>query len=98
MARSKASRASIAERALRQAIEEETASLREELRVAKVHILKLQNVLANIAGIARNAMGEIDEEPVVVPGPHVQPQVVPIPTGPEAELAEGDNMGDGRWV
>lgn len=95
MKRSKASKKSIAEKALRQAIAEETSQLQGDLRAANATISQLHAVLRNISIMAHNAQGAAQAQ-TIAPLPLVVE--APIPSGPSTDLSDEDNMGDGRWV
>lgn len=92
-----------AERALKAAIAEETAGVREELAAANRVIVELSGLLGKVAQIASQggqAVGVVDAHARSVPVPARIPvaEEVEIPSGPETELAGDDNLGAGRWV
>lgn len=95
MKRSKPSRTNAAEKALRQAIAEETAALQAELRQRDAEILRLHGVLSQIGNIVGAVPKHAPAVRVAPPPPEPEPEVAPAP---EMELAGEDNMGPGRWA
>lgn len=100
----------VAEKALRRAIDEETETLRAELtaqlNAEKERVRVLSQALSQIVAIAQNA-GVVVAQQSVLPLPVVLPpalavvaamQEAAIPSGPAGDLADGDDMGEGRWV
>lgn len=95
-------RASAAERALERAIEEGTAAVQAELRVARTRITQLEGLLTRIASIATQPTIALPEIP--------RPSAPAIETLPEhlqehlrnppepLPLDDQDSMGPGRWI
>lgn len=86
-----------AEKALKQAIAEETAALQAELRQREAEIARLHGVLSQIGGIVDGVKKAEVVAPRIAPPhrPEPEPEEAPAPT---AELAGSDNMGPGRWA
>ena len=97
MKRSKASKKSLAEKALRAAIAEETSELRSQIRQLDQEILRLHGLLDIIVQTAARAGSQV--RPVIQPFA-VVPLVeeLPIPVGPSVPLSGDDDLGDGRWA
>lgn len=97
MKRSKASKKSLAEKALRAAIAEETSELQAQLRQRDAEILRLHGLLDLIVQTATRAESQI--RPVVQPSaeaPRIEEP--PIPEGPSVPLDGDDDLGEGRWA
>lgn len=103
-------RTAIAEKALRLAIDEETAAVRADLgaqlRIERARVGELEKALASIVATAQNVTRLVAPQAVLAlvspgapsvaqtPAVHEEPAVEP---GEEGELSDDDNMGDGRW-
>lgn len=112
MGRPKANRTLIAERALKDAIESECATLQAQLDAAHGMIDQLNAALRALAGQALAACTEAPQGGEGKTGtimgaptfPRKNPAILPdndtqvLSTGPSVELAEDDDLGDGRWV
>lgn len=89
-----------AERVLKQAIAEETSAMRAEftakLEAAEMRNVQLEDVLARIAALA----GQVERSPQpLVQAANRAPLVeAPLPQGQAVPLADGDEMGEGRWA
>ncbi len=99
MKRSKASKKSLAEKALRAAIAEETSDLQAQLRQRDAEIARLHGLLVRISEIASTGGLAPLAQPVNRMA-HALPEIVqpPIPEGPRVPLAGDDELGDGRWA
>lgn len=98
MKRLKASKKTLAEKALRAAISEETGALLSELKAERAETTRLRGVLANISAMAvANAtsvpVGRSAPRPTVL-----EVNETPLPQGPKVDLSEEDNLGEGRWA
>lgn len=102
MKRSRASKKQIAEKALREAISEETGELRGIVRQKDSEIARLHGVIAQIGSIVSSVPKD---------GPaakHLEPAKLAaaasvmtepaIPSGPSVPLDEEDTLGEGRWA
>ncbi len=96
MKRSKASKKSLAEKALRAAIAEETSDLQGQLRQRDAEIARLHGLLVRISEIASTG----GPAPLPVNRMQTLPVIVQaeIPEGPSVPLAGDDEMGEGRWA
>ena len=100
MARSKSSRSAAAKRALSLAIAEETKELQDRLREKDAEIVRLHGVISQIGRIVAGVpLAETPRLPAPKLPDEIREQIdVSESTGPETDLAGGDNMGAGRWV
>lgn len=94
--RSKQFRTNAAEKALKQAIAEETAALQAVIRQRDAEIRQLHSVLSQVGRIVGGVVKpEAAPLPRVVPPPPQEEEQEP--EGQIVDLAPGDNMGEGRW-
>lgn len=95
-------RASAAERAIARAIDEGTAAVQDELRLAQTRIAQLEALLTRIAAIATQPTIALPETPRPAAPPidslpahlqeHLRNKPDPLP------LDDADNLGEGRWI
>lgn len=89
-----------AERVLKQAISEETSAMRAEftakLQAAEMRNAQLEDILVRIAALA----GQVErvQQPLMPPASRAPLVEAPLPQGPAVPLADGDEMGEGRWA
>lgn len=89
----------LAEAAIKRVIAEETEAIRVELRQAQDKIASLRLMLGQIMEIAGRGVVEhqkLERKPL----PEISPKIPEndFPAGPVADLADDDNMGEGRWA
>lgn len=99
--------ATLAEKALTAAIDEATTLIRTDLTAQlgkeKLRVGELERAIKQMQGIAENVLRMVAPQaalplaPVPVAIPEVQPAPV-VDTGPAAQIAEEDDMGEGVWV
>lgn len=91
--RSRQPKTNAAEKALKQAIAEETAALQAVIRQRDSEIARLHTVLAQVGRIVG---GVAVAAPVAIaPAPQPEPEV---PQVSPVELADDDNLGEGHWA
>lgn len=94
--------AGVAEKAVRKAVEEETAIVRADLtaqlNTALARVAELERAIGSMRVTAENVLRMIAPQTVLplIALPVAEPE--PLPTGPEVDLAEEDQMGEGRWA
>lgn len=103
-------RAAAAQRALERAVDEETATLRAELKAKDAEVRALHTTLSRIAGIAFGAVGAepgpVSTEPlekrvlpaVLAAAAAPAPAEEPIWHEPPIDLAGEDDLGPGRFL
>lgn len=105
MSRTEQKRAT-AQRALERAVEEETASIRAELKAKDAEVKALHAVLSKIAGIAFGVAGNVVAAPTAEIVKQALPASIAAASTPEEpiwheqpiDLAADDDMGPGRFV
>lgn len=103
MKRSRASKKQIAEKALREAISEETGELRGIVRQKDSEIARLHGVIAQIGSIVSSvpkdgpAVKHLEPAKLAAAAASVMTEPA-IPSGPSVPLDEEDTLGEGRWA
>jgi len=91
----------LAEAAIKAVINQETEVLRQEMKAKDRRIAELESMLRQVVEIITRSL------PGHPPLPPVQAKPLPpafvaaepdIPQGPQTELAEEDDLGEGRWA